>query len=158
MGFRARELMRGWHEFADGAGPPGRQPFSFRASWGPDSIRDWLNPTRPTFLWQELEGTVSAGGLCADAPCRGTLELDYFRRRRIRYDFDFDVAGTTYRYVGEKTNLRLWNLAVTHTTCYGVVTERRTGKLVSTGTTLFHLRDLPRLLLVQPTRRLAEGA
>ena len=76
--------------------------------------------------------------------------------------FGFDVAGTTYRYVGEKTNLRLWNLAVTHTTCYGVVTERRTGKLVSTGTTLFHLRDLPRLLLVQPAWPLstvpAEGA
>lgn len=151
MGFRAQELMRGWHEFADGAGPPGRQPFEFRVRWGPDSLRDWLNPRGPGFLWQELEGSVLPGGLAGWTPCQGTLQLEYFGPRRIRYDFDFDVDGATYHYRGEKTNLRWWNLAVTHTTCYGVVTERRTGRLVSTGTTLFRLRDLPRLLAVTPT-------
>jgi hypothetical protein len=147
VGFRTREVMRGWHELADGEGPPGRHPFEFRARWGPDSIRDWLDPRKPTFLWQELDGEVLAGGLCDWTPCQGTLHLQYVPERRIRYDFDFQVGERVLRYVGEKTNLRLWNLAVTHTTCYGVVTDRRTGKLVSTGTTLFHLRDLPRLLL-----------
>jgi hypothetical protein len=149
VGFRTREVMTGWHEFTDGAGPAGRHPFAFRATWGPDSLRAWLDPRSPAFLWQELEGEVLAGGLCAWTPCQGTLHLRYFPERRIRYDFDFEVGNTTYRYVGQKTNLRWWNLAVTHTTCYGVVTERGTDRLVSTGTTTFHLRDLPRLLMVR---------
>lgn len=151
MGFRAREVMSGWHEFAEGRGPGGRHPFAFRARWGPDSVRDWLNPRKPTFLWQELDGEVSAGGLCDWTPCSGTLQLQYVGLRRIRYDFDFVVDGVTYQYVGDKENLRWWNLAVTHTTCFGVVSERRTGALVSRGTTLFHLRDLPRLLLPSVT-------
>ena len=149
MGFRASEVMTGWHEFTDGAGPPGRHPFAFRVRWGPDSLREWLDPRSATFLWQELAGEVRVGGLCDWTPCEGTLHLQYVPQRRIRYDFDFDVDGCTYRYVGEKTNLRWWNLAVTHTTCYGVVTERGTDRLVSTGTSLFRLRDLPRLLMVR---------
>lgn len=150
MGFRAREIMRGWHEFHDGWPPGGRHPFAFRASWGPDRLRDWLDPRKPTFLWQELDGEVRAGGLCDWTPCRGTLHLQYWPDRRIRYDFDFQVDGRTFRYVGDKQNLRWWNLAVTHTTCFGVLTERATGRLVSTGVTLFHLRDLPGLLAVRP--------
>ncbi|MEQ1504732.1 MAG: hypothetical protein ABMB14_21015 [Myxococcota bacterium] len=150
MGFRAREVMRGEHEFVDGAGPPGPHPFVFRATWGPESVRDWLDPRKPTFLWQELDGEVLAGGLCDWTPCQGTLHLQYLGRRRIRYEFDFEVDGVVYRYLGDKSNLRWWNLAVTHTTCAGVVTERATGRLVSTGTTRFHLRDLPRFLAVSP--------
>lgn len=150
MGFRAREIMRGHHEFHDGYGPAGRHPFAFRARWGPDRVRDWLDPRKPSFLWQELEGEVLAGGLSDGwAPCAGTLHLQYLPERRIRYDFDFDVGGRTYHYVGDKQNIRLWNLLVSHTTCYGVVTERGTGRLVSTGVTLFHFRDLPRLLAVR---------
>lgn len=148
-GFRARERMRGHHEFHDGYGPPGRHPFVFRASWGPDRLRDWLDPRKPSFLWQTLDGEVLAGGLCDWTPFTGTLHLQYLPQRRIRYDFEFDVNGKVYRYIGDKTNLRLWNLAVTHTTCHGVVTEQATGKLVSTGVTLFHLRDLPRLLAIR---------
>lgn len=149
MGFRAREVMSGHHEFHDGYGPPGRHPFVFRARWGPDRLRDWLDPRKETFLWQELDGEVLAGGLSDGwAPCRGTLHLQYVPQRRIRYDFDFEVNGRTFRYVGDKQNIRLWNLLVSHTTCFGVVTERSTDRLVSTGVTLFRMRDLPRLLAV----------
>lgn len=152
MGFRARELMRGYHEFIDGQGPPGRHPFEFSARWGPDSLRQWLDVRKPTFLWQELEGEVSAGGLCQRAPIQGTLHLQYFPERRIRYDFDFEVEGRPLRYLGDKVNLRWYNLATSHTTCFGVLTDRKSGRVISTGTTLFHLRDLPRLLAVQWTR------
>jgi hypothetical protein len=149
MGFKARELMQGHHEFHDGYGPPGRHPFAFRARWGPDRLRDWLDPRKETFLWQELDGEVLAGGLGEGwTPCRGTLHLQYFPQRRIRYDFDFEAGGRTFRYVGDKQNIRLWNLLVSHTTCFGVVTERSTDRLVSTGVTLFRMRDLPRLLAV----------
>jgi hypothetical protein len=148
MGFRAREVMRGHHEFVDGAGPAGRHPFAFRATWGPDRLRDWLDPRKPTFLWQTLEGEVLAGGLSDGwTPCSGTLHLQYWPERRIRYTFEFDADGVRYRYLGDKSNLRWWNLAVTHTTCTHAVTEQATGRLVSTGLTLFHLRDLPRFLL-----------
>jgi hypothetical protein len=148
-GFRTREAMRGHHEFHDGYGPPGRHPFVFRARWGPDRLREWLDPRQDTFLWQELDGEVLAGGLSDDwTPCRGTLHLQYFPQRRIRYDFDFEAGGRTFRYVGDKQNIRWWNLLVSHTTCFGVVTERSTDRLVSTGVTLFRMRDLPRLLAV----------
>ena len=150
MGFKAQETMRGHHEFHDGGGPPGQLPFEFRCSWGPDRLRDWLNPASDHFMWQELQGEIRAEGLCDWTPMQGTLHLQYAGKRRIRYDFDFEVDGTGYRYVGDKSNLRLWNLAVTHTTCYGTVTERATDRLVSSGVVLFKLRDLPRLLVVRP--------
>ncbi|MCB9688465.1 MAG: hypothetical protein H6735_25740 [Alphaproteobacteria bacterium] len=150
MGFRAREIMRGYHEFAEGMGPPGRHPFTFRASWGPDRLRDWLDPRKPTFLWQELTGEVDADGLCEAAPCRGTLHLRYVPDRTIRYVFEFDDDhGRALRYEGTKENLRPWNLLVTHTTCFGTVTEVATGRLVSRGVTFFRLRDLPGLLAVR---------
>lgn len=158
MGFRARELMRGYHEFVDGYGPGGRHPFAFRARWGPDSLRDWLDPRKPTFLWQELEGEVCAGGLCDWTPIRGTLHLQYLRERRIRYDFDFTVDGRTFHFLGDKVNVRWWNLATSHTTCFGVLSERATGRIVSTGVTLFHLRDLPRLLAISWTKPAREAA
>lgn len=158
MGFHARELMRGYHEFVDGNGPAGRHPFAFRARWGPESLREWLDPRKPTFLWQELAGEVSAGGLCDWTPMQGTLHLQYLPERRIRYDFDFAVDGRTYRFLGDKVNLRWYNLATSHTTCFGVLTERKTGQLVSTGTTLFHFRDLPRLLAVSWTHKPVIGS
>jgi hypothetical protein len=145
MGFFASEIMSGHHEFADRGGPSEQLPFAFRVDWGPERLRDWLNPSHPGFLWQELEGEVQVGGLCGWTPCRGTLHLEYVPKRRIRYDFDFEVDGVVYRYVGDKKNIRLWNLAVSHTTCFGVLTERETGKLVSTSVSFFHLRHLPML-------------
>ena len=147
MGFRVTETMRGWHELRDG--PGGRLPFEFSARWGPDRFSEWIDPRKPTFLWQELDGEVSAGGLCNRAPCHGTLHLRYFPDRAIRYDFDFDADGVGYHYSGEKVNLLPWNLLVSHTTCYGVVTARATGRLVSTGVTLFRLRDLPSFLNIE---------
>ncbi|MGE0713118.1 MAG: hypothetical protein AB7N76_20020 [Planctomycetota bacterium] len=142
MGFRIREEMAGEQRLE---GQAGTQPFAFRIAWGPDRLRDWLDPTGERFLWQELEGEVRAGGLCDWTPCRGTLELDY-ARARIEYRFDFEVDGVTYRYVGEKRHIRPWNLHVSHTTCYGDLRELETGRLVGTSVTRFRLRDLPSFL------------
>ena len=146
MGFRIRETMSGRHEFAPDMGPPGRHPFAFHLRWGPDRLTDWLNPLGEQFLWQEVHGEVEVSGLCERTPCSGTLSLDYFRGRRIRYAFDFEVDGVAYRFSGEKSNLRPWNLAVTHTTCFGTLVELGSGKLVSTSVTEFKLRDLPRFV------------
>ena len=146
MGFRIRETMSGTHEFAPGAGPAGQHPFSFRLRWGPDHLVDWLNPLGGQFGWQEAEGEVEVGGLCGPTPCRGTLSLEY-GRGRIRYAFDFEVDGVPYRFTGDKVNIRPWNLATSHTTCFGTLVELETGKLVSTSVTEFRLRDLPRFAL-----------
>ena len=145
MGFRITETMRGTHELREG--PPGPQPFAFRVTWGPDRLRDWVNPVSDRFLWQPLEGQVLAGGLCDWTPCRGTLALEYFARRRIRYELDFDVRGVVHRFVGEKVNIRPWNLLVSHTTCTGAITELATARLVSTVVVTFRLRDLPAMVL-----------
>lgn len=148
MGFRVTEVMSGTHERCDGQGPRGPRPFAFRVTWGPDRLIDWANPASDRFLWQPLEGEVSAGGLCDGwAPCRGTLALEYFGRRRIRYELDFEAPGGVLRFVGEKVNIRPWNLLVSHTTCTGTITELATGRLVSSAVVTFRLRDLPRLLL-----------
>lgn len=147
MGFRVTEVMRGTHERRDdGAAGPGR--FAFRVTWGPDRLLEWANPTSERFLWQPLEGEVLAEGLTDGwVPCRGTLSLEYVGRRRIRYEMDFEAGGAVHRFVGEKVNIRPWNLLVSHTTATGTITELASGRLVSSVVATFRLRDLPRMLL-----------
>ena len=143
MGFSTNEVMSGYHELADESG---RKHFEFRVNWGPESLRDWLNPRSDRFMWQRLSGEIIAEGLCGWTPCEGTLSLEYFGPRRIRYSFDFEVEGKVYRYVGDKVGIAIWNLPVSHTTCTGVITELETGRLVSTAVCWFRLRHLPKLM------------
>ncbi len=140
MGFRIHEVMEGTHEFRDGRDDGRAHPFAFRLRWGPDRLRDFFNPASPRFMW------LRAGGLCDWTPCRGTLDLEYLGRRRIRYTLDLEVEGTPYRFVGDKVDIRPWNLPVSHTTCHGTLTDLATGKLISTSVTKFRLRTLPSFL------------
>lgn len=146
LGFQMDEVMSGWHEFEPGLGPAGQLPFEFRVTWGPRRLGPWLTPGSGEFLRQDLSGTVRAGGLCDDAPCQGTLELRYFTDHRLRYDFAFEAGGKAYQFVGEKVNIQLWNLPVSHTTCFGVLKDVASGRLVSRSVTHFHLRSAPRFL------------
>ncbi len=146
MGFRIRETMSGHHEFALGQGPAGRHPFAFHIQWGPDRLLDWLNPLGEQFLWQEVQGEVEIGGLCERTPCTGTLSMEYFKLQRIRYTLDFELNSVSYRFIGEKSNIRPWNLATSHTTCFGTLVELGSGKLVSTSVTEFRMRDIPRFV------------
>ncbi|MCZ7584649.1 MAG: hypothetical protein M5R36_15665 [Deltaproteobacteria bacterium] len=146
VGFSIDEVMTGTHEFEPGAGPEGVLPMEFRVTWGTERLGSWLNPRDENFMRSPLRGTVTIEGLCRDASCEGTLELAYFTRRRIRYAFTFKAKDTLYRYVGEKVNIRPWNLPTSHTTCYGRLTEETTGKLVSTSVTHFRLRSAPAFL------------
>ncbi len=139
VGFTLTEQMEGDHRFEPGLGPIGDLPMSFRVTWGPHSVVDWLTPSSPAFLRHELAGTVSIGGLCTDAPCWGSLELHYFTQHKIRYSFEFDARGQRHRYIGEKVNIQLWNWPVSHTTCFGRTTEVPSGRLVSTSVTYFRI-------------------
>ena len=143
LGFKMDEIMSGEHSFEPGFGPPGRHPMKFQVTWGPKEMGRWINPASDAFLRQELSGTVSVGGLCEKAPCEGELKLDYFGEHKIRYSFEFTAKDKEYRFVGEKVNIKPWNLPVSHTTCFGRVTETKTGRLVSTSVTYFKLHTAP---------------
>lgn len=146
LGFRIVETMTGSHEFEDGRGPKGSHPFSFEARWGTANLGEWLKPSSGKFLVADLEGTVTAGGLGRNLPMTGRVELRYFKDRKIRYVFDFQNGNKAYRFTGEKVNIRPWNLPVSHTTCFGVVTEKESGRLISRSVTHFRLRTIPRFL------------
>jgi len=139
-GFEMHEQMSGTHVFEPPFGDPEeRVPFRFDITWGPRDLWRWLNPRDEEFLCQQLRGTVSAAGLCENAPCEGVLELRYFGEHVLRYTFEFLAQGVAYRYVGEKVNIRPWNLPFSHTTCFGVLTEARSGRLVSRSVTHFRM-------------------
>jgi hypothetical protein len=146
FGFRMDEVMSGTHVFQPGCGPEGHLPFEFTVTWGPDDLRSWLDPQSDDYLSQVLEGTITIGGLCEAAPCKGRLELHYFDEHTLRYTLEFEVGGVRYRYIGEKVNIQAWNLPVSHTTCVGVVTEVETGRLISRSVTHFRLRTIPAFL------------
>ena len=147
VGFRIDELMSGHHML----GVDGKErPMSFNITWGPDDILKWLNPFSDSFLTQELSGTVTIGGLCTDVPCSGTLELLYFTKQKIRYTFTFNTLSvdrnsvSRFRFVGEKINLRPWNLHRTHTTCYGELWLN--NRSISKSVTYFKLNTLLKFL------------
>ncbi|MBU2488142.1 MAG: hypothetical protein KKA60_02000 [Proteobacteria bacterium] len=146
VGFSMDEVMSGSHQFEPGMGPPGRHPFEFRVTWGPRNMAKWANPLNEEFMTQPLEGTVTVGGMCYRVPCKGTLELAYFTEGKIRYTFEVSVEGKDYHFVGEKVNIRPWNLPVSHTTCFGTLVEKETGKLVSRSVTFFKLWRTPTFL------------
>lgn len=143
IGFSMREVMSGHHEFEQGFGPVGRMPLEFDVHWGPTDMVDFLNPRGGGFMVNALSGTVTVGGLCHKTPCRGTLKLDYLREHTITYDFDFLVGDQPYNFVGQKVNIKPWNLPVSHTTCFGVLKERGSGRLVSRSVTFFKMKTVP---------------
>lgn len=147
IGFMMDEVMSGSHHFIDGAGPEGEHPFSFKVTWGTRHLEDWLNPFGSGFLSNFLEGWVSVGGLVERAPCRGTLDLRYFQEGAIRYTFDFkDGEGRPLRYLGEKVNIRPWNLHHSHTTCFGTISDLRKDKDISKSIVYFKFNTLPAFL------------
>jgi hypothetical protein len=147
FGFQMDEVMSGEHEFEPGFGPKGKLPIEFRVTWGPKHITKWANPFGGEFMTQGMAGSVSVEGLCKNAACSGTLELKYFSEAKIRYTFEFGVNGKEYKFVGEKVNIKPWNLPVSHTTCFGVLTEKTTGKLVSRSVLHFRMKTAPAFIL-----------
>jgi len=144
VGFLGDEVMTGWHRFEPGFGPPGRHFFEFRVTWGTKHLGRWLDPTGDEFMINDMHGTFTATGLCEDAPCEGILELKYFDEHLLRYVLDFEADGRPHRFVGEKVNIRPWNLPVSHTTCFGRITESDGNRLVSTAECYFRFRTAPR--------------
>ncbi len=134
MKLKITETMRGTHHFVDPElGEATDRLFYFTIDWGGSPL-EVLNPISSRFLLFEAEGVILVEGLTpAEAPCRGTLTLDYFGGQRLRYELDFEVEGENYFYVGEKVDVDLRKpllLIKTHTTCYGTL-RRGDGTIVS---------------------------
>ena len=71
----------------------------------------------------------------------------YFQEGKIRYTIDFHGPdGKAYQYVGEKRDIRPWNLHRTHTTCYGTVTDLVSGQDISKSIVYFKFNTLPAFL------------
>jgi hypothetical protein len=139
--------MTGTHEFEPGFGEPGQKFMEYSGSWGPKHLGEWINPLGGKFMYNDLAGKVTIEGLCENAPMVGSLELLYFTEAKIRYTFSFEVNGTEYLYIGEKVDIRPWNLHRTHTTCYGTLSEKETGRLVSRSVVYFRFRTAPKFAL-----------
>ena len=145
-GFQMTELMRGEHEFVDPQYGEGKHFMEFEVDWGPEHLGIFLDPGSEGFMRNTLSGTVTMGGLCESAPCQGTLDLQYHSTHKIRYTFEFEARGKRFQYVGEKVNIRVWNLATSHTTCFGTVVDMETGALVSRSVTRFLISTIPSFL------------
>ncbi|MGC8928886.1 MAG: hypothetical protein ACP5QK_13325, partial [Myxococcota bacterium] len=61
--------------------------------------------------------------------------------------FEFEVNGKRYLYIGEKVNIKPWNLPVSHTTCFGTIVERETNRLISRSVVFFRYSTIPSFLL-----------
>lgn len=146
LGFLIDETMTGYHRFERLSKPSDKKFMEFNVSWGPKNIAKWINPQSDSFMTQPLWGTVTIEGLCHKVPCRGKLEIKYFDEHIIRYTFEFRAKKKDYLYIGEKVNIQLWNLPVSHTTCFGRLTEKATGKLVSTSVTYFKFSSMLKFL------------
>ena len=145
---RATELMSGQHHFVDPAlGPASDQPCHFRLDWG-GPAREALNPLRRRPVRYTADGTIHFAGLThGEAPCRGTICIDYAGEHRIAYDLDFEHEGRHYSFHGEKVDVhpsRPLELVKTHTTCYGTLTSD--GRVVSRSILHFARESLPSFL------------
>ena len=141
IGFKFKEVMSGFHYFNNKNGK-----FEFVVDWGPHNLIKWLNVFSKHFLSQPLHGFITAEGICENEKCLGSLELKYWKGM-IRYVIYFDSNEIPYKYIGEKINIRPWNLHRTHTTCYGKLINLQTNEVVSEPLTYFKLRTLPSFLL-----------
>lgn len=151
LGFRMDETMRGTHRLVKDYQPEGgalipagsEMPFEFSCSWGHPNLVDYFNPLGNDFCSALLTGTVTIGGVCDRAPMRGSLEFRYLTESLIRYAFEFEVAERRYSFVGEKRDIRPWNLHRTHTTCFGTVTDIEDGTKLCDAVVHFDLKELP---------------
>ena len=81
IGFKMDEVMIGEHQFEPGMGPEGKFPLEFRVTWGPKNFLSWIDPRSQDFLTQPLQGVITVGGLCYDAPCELSL-IHIFRSHK----------------------------------------------------------------------------
>ena len=131
MGFGFDETMSGtWTR--DGV----ERPFAFTVNVrsGP------LGEFRKNNQVAEMEGTIDAGGLATRQPLHGTLLMQPFLGRVIRYEFEFTGDdGKHYTFAGQK-DIRWLAPLRTLTELPGEVRDED-GKLVGKAMTRFDMKN-----------------
>jgi hypothetical protein len=141
LAFHITETMTGLHHFVDPAlGDAEERPCWFRITWGSAlSTTARLALARKPLL-HAFSGVVRVDGLTeGEAPCEGTLSLDYVKGK-ITYDLSFRARGAPYTMQAEKVDVDLSrpvSLVKTHTTAYSAVRDRE-GRVISRG--VLHFR------------------
>jgi len=141
IGCTTHEYGTGTHELIGAATGTGPLPIRFDLELRIGSLADFLNPRSEDDVrgMIQCQGTFSAEGLVHDVPCRGTLDLRLATENRLRYDLRFTGPdGQDLLFVGEKVNVRLWNLYRTLFTCYGTIYDQSTGEAISRSTVYFY--------------------
>ena len=91
-----------------------------------------------------LEGLMTVGGICRDAPATGSLEVRLLTDRTLVYQLAFaGDDGATYRYKGQKDVTPI-NLLKSMTTLRG--TLYREEESVGAAELTFSLRDIPEFM------------
>jgi len=136
LGFSIEESMVGTHRFSLSSV---EMPFRFDITWGTDDIKA---------AWElggvfSAIGTISVEGLCDRTSCYGALKLGYFSEGRLRYELFFSTPRLgECIYIGEKVNIKPWNLLVSHTTCFGTIELAESGQLLSRSVSHFRAKDV----------------
>ena len=148
IGFKLDESMAGYHTAPWAGDGKFKKPMRFTVTWGNKNIFRFLNPFSKEFLLNEARGTITVDGLVSKADCSGSLHLLYFKQKKIRYLLNFeDDNGNRYRYEGEKTNIRPWNIYKTHFICDGVVKDLESNTIISRSTVKFPYSQILTLIL-----------
>ena len=126
------EVMAGLVTFA---GERFARPIRFRLDVSGGRLRDYFFATATT----RAIGRVTVDGFASDAIAEGVLELSPYRRRTIRYAFDFTANdGAAYRFDGHKTIVH-WRPVWSWTRLPGSVFDS-TGAVVGDAMLRFDLR------------------
>lgn len=150
FGFAIQERMEGegWLDFGSIELNRGTDPIYFDVVWGTKSIANLLynaykNNGNMEFC---LKGYINFGPVTygRELPCEGHLTINYLQGF-IQYVIIFTQNGKEYRYLGEKVNIKLWNLLTSHTTCFGIVTDS-CGQLFHRSVTHFRLSSIPKFI------------
>jgi hypothetical protein len=141
LAFHLTETMSGLHHFVDASGGSDERPVSFRLTWGSGLAPSLGTLLRRRQMVHPCAGVVLVEGLTdGEAPCNGTLSIDYFGERSIVYSLGFAVGGRRFTLHAEKRGVDLSrpvSLVKTHTTAYMKICDAA-GGVVSRGVLHFH--------------------
>lgn len=145
MQLKMSESMVGWHDDDEWGN---LLEFRFDVGWTTRNLGEWLANLCAGELVCDMEGTVYAERI-TDCPVpieNGRMVIDY-SAGYISYEFEFEVGGRCFRYIGEKADIRPMTLPRSHMQCFGEIIELKPWNLcydhVAQSITYFRWRDVP---------------
>lgn len=141
-GFEFTEVMEGYHYMP--AVKKESMPLKFTLKWGTENLKDTLNPNSNRYLQFAAAGILEADGIVTGGTRTfGLIHLNY-PENIIQYMLQFKSAErppvNDYVLVGEKMNIKWYNLPYSHTTCYTTIVNGA-DQLISRGVAFFKMKN-----------------